>query len=191
MKKITRTRLVYDLLSRKSNAFPATIVGLVEISNFRAKMDGTPNPYWKAHKEGRLLKRSEVNGFLNWTYANSVNNQRDREQQPLTPDGDVEHFVPMPRIWGHRVKGTPFVRHTIKKTGEKRVYLELKVERSLQYRYELDGKPIANELVEPFIAEKKESSRQGTKKRIYCRDYQVKNVLQITYDRQTYVMTAA
>jgi len=190
MKKITRFELVRDLLARNASAFPATIVALTKEHNMRAKMDGTPNPYWKAHKEGRLLKRSEVNGFLNWIYGNSVNNQRVREGQPLTAAGDVEHFEPLPRAWGHRVKGTPFVRHT-NKAGEKLVYLELKVERSLEWRYELDGQPIDKDKVLPFVAEKKESSRQGTEKPIYCRDYQLSNVLEIRYGGEIYSLTAA
>ena len=164
MKSITRLALVKRLLKYKG-ARVVTIVSLTKESQMRAKMDGVANPYWKAHKEGRLLKRSLVNGMINWIYANSVNNQRMREEQPLTEDGAVEHFIPHARAWGERVKGTPFVRHN----GG--IYLEVKVEKSLGHQYELDGKPIADELVKPFMAEKKESSRQKTDKAIYCRDY--------------------
>jgi len=190
MKTITRFELVRDLLARNSSAFPATIVALTKEHNLRAKMDGVPNPFWQAHKDGRLKKRSEVNGFLNWIYANSVNNQRMREEQPLTPDGHIEHFEPLPRAWGHRVKGTPFVRHT-NKGGDKLIYLELKVERSLEWRYEIDGEPVDKAEVLPFVAKKKESSRQKTEKAIYCRDYLLSNVLEIRYGGEIYSLATA
>jgi hypothetical protein len=54
------------------------------------------NPFCK--KDGRkfviqVVKLSEVNGMVGWNYANSVNNQRERE-------GHEEIFVPEPRAWG-------------------------------------------------------------------------------------------
>lgn len=175
--QISRMRLIYNLLTRtRKGCFPATIVSLTKEGQLRAKMDGVANPLWKAHKEGRLLKRSEVNGMINWIYGNSVNNQRIREGQPLNEEGAIKHFEPLPRTWGERVKGTPFVRYN----GG--IYLEVKVERSLEYHYELDGKPIDKELVIPFRAAKKESSRQETDKAIYCRDYAIGNILEMRYD---------
>lgn len=179
MKTITRHELIRRLLTRKG-AFPATIVGLTKEHNLRAKMDETPNPFWQAHKEGRLKKRSLVNGMVNWIYGNSVNNQRVREGQPLTEDGAVEHFVPHPRMWGERVQGTPFVRH---KGG---IYLEVKVERSLGFQYELDGEPIDSAEVLPFVAKKKESARQQVDKPVICRDYGLSgnllSIQEIRYD---------
>ena len=163
---MTRLALVKRLLKHKG-ARVVTIVSLTKESRMRAKMNGVENPYWQAHKEGRLLKRSLVNGMVNWIYKNSVNNQRVREGQPLTEDGAVKHFEPLKRSWGERVEGTPFVRHN----GG--IYLEVKVEKSLKHQYELDGVPIADELIRPFLASKKESSRQETEKPIYCRDYKL------------------
>ncbi len=179
--EISRTQLIKNLLTRKG-AFPATIVAVTKVHNLRAKMDGVANPLWLAHKAGRLLKRSRVNGMINWIYGNSVNYQRVREEQPLTDDGAVEHFEPAPRKWGERVKGTPFVRHN---NG---IYLEVKVERSLEHRYELDGKPIDASEVEPFIADTKESARQKTDKAIYCRDYALGNIEHIVYGKQEYTL---
>lgn len=182
MKTITRLALVRRLLKRKG-AYPATIVSLTKETRLRAKSaDGTPNPLWKAHKEGRLLKRSLVNGFINWIYGNSVNNQRMREEQPLDADGTVKHFEPLPRSWGERVVGTPFVRHN----GG--IYLELMVKKSLEHRYELDGEPIDRKEIEPFLAVKKESSRQETAKPILCRDYALPNILEMHTDGEILVL---
>ena len=180
MKNISKFKLIKSLLSRKASAFPATIVARTKENSLRAKRDGVENPYWTAHKEGRLVKVSRVNGFLNWIYANSVNRQRDRE-------GHTEEFTAEPRKWGERVKGTPFVRHT-NKAGERKVYLELKVENSLDSWYELDGEKIDRNLIVPFLAPRKESARQETEKPIICRDYSLDNVVSINYGGESYAL---
>lgn len=183
MKKISHIQLVKDLLKKKG-AYPVTIVSVTQEHNLRASNDEGKNPYWAAHKAGRLLKRSEVNGMLNWSYGNSVNNQRVREGQPLLEDGiHIEHFEPLPRSWGERVPKTPFVRH------KGQVYIEMKVQKSLNWRYELDGEPIDKELILPYVAKKKESARQRVDNPIILRDYKLENILEIRYNNEIYSLS--
>lgn len=57
---------------------------------------------------GRIKKVSRFNGQINWKYDNAVNNQRGRENQPLTESGEVETFVPEARRWGQRLHAEMF-----------------------------------------------------------------------------------
>ncbi len=135
---------------------------------------GEPNPYLGA------VKVSRVNGIVNWIYSNSVNNQRVREDK-------VNDFVPESRKWGERrllASGniSPFVDH---KTN---VYLELKVERSLGYHYEMpDGTIVPNQNIEPYLPARR-PTRQGLDKEVILRDYRLDSITSITVNRERYEM---
>ena len=147
---------------------------------------GNPNPF----RDGKgktavwlIRKWAIVNGMINWNYANSVNNQRKRE-------GNEEEFEALPRTWGVRRPNSPLVDHV--KDGEEKVYLEVKVERSLDHCYvDLNGNEISPELVKPFLPERRESARQETEKEIILRDYEVKRILQIRMNGKVYAVTDA
>ena len=195
MKNLKRLDMVKQFTHRKGSFF-VTLYAITSESDMRAKMDGVKNPYWKDHKEGRLVKKSITKGTLNWHYGNSVNNQRHREDKPLNSDGSIEHFTPLPRKWGERVirkvlvNGkikeylTPFVRHKGK------VYLELKAEENLYSEFFLNGEHVERDKIAPFIAEKKESSRQGVDKLVICRDYNIWNVTHLQFDKELHKLTA-
>jgi len=147
------------LLERKG----ATFITIVAETDPRLNKRG--NPY-----SGRVIKRSRVNGAINWIYGNGVNRQRIREG--LEPD-----FTAHPRKWGERIKGTPFVEH------KGRTYLELKVERVLGTEYLLDGKPIDRSLIEEWLPKRKsESGRQEVEKAVILRDYELVNIRVVTFD---------
>lgn len=116
---------------------------------------------------GVVRKVAVVNGTINFIYQNSVNNQRERED--LTPD-----FEPFPRKWGRRIPRTPLVVH--QKDGEEKYYLEVKVERSIQYEYrDNQGNVIPKEAVTPWLRPTGRS-RQGVQKPVVLRDYTLTNV---------------
>lgn len=122
------------------------------------------NPY-----AGRVVKISRVNGMLNWNYENAVNAQCDREEK----DADFEAY---PRKWGKRLTRTPLVAHN----GN--LYVELKVQRSLECRYEtLDGRPVEADAIAPYLSGNS-ASRQGVDREIILRDYAVENITAITID---------
>jgi hypothetical protein len=170
---MTRDQLV-DTLRDRRGAFFVTVTAETD-----PRMRKTGNPYVGA------VKRSVVNGLLNWIYENAVNRQRIRENQPFDGAGEVEHFTPHPRKWGTRLKRadgtiTPLVEH------KGQFYLELKVERSLGHEYRLAGKVLDRSLVEPFLPDREEGARQEVENPVILRDYSVENVQQITMDGIVY-----
>jgi hypothetical protein len=138
----------------------------------RHPLTGAPNPY-----KGNVVKVSRVNGMINWRYAASVNRQRVREG--LAPD-----FAALPRHWGVRVPGTPLVEH------DGRTYLELKVERSLEHRYEtVAGEPLDAAAVEAFLP-RSSPGRQGVARPVVLRDYDLANLVSLRLEGVVYLLRA-
>jgi hypothetical protein len=123
-----------------------------------------------------IFKVSRVNICVNWNYSNSVNLQRMRE-------GNEDAFVPQPRKWGTRIPHSPFVEH------KGQLYLEAKIEKSLDYHYEnANGDTIENSIVNPYLPQRKQSSTQQTEKEIILRDYNVENIVSIAMQGETYLV---
>lgn len=125
---------------------------------------------------GRVQKVSRVNGFLNFNYQNAVNRQLGREDKE-------QEFEAHPRKWGNRKKG--FVYYESK--GEKKVYLEVKVEKSLDHEYYVDGEKVSDDVVKPYLRPSS-PSRQGTDKEVIVRDYRISNILKLCCGGQEYVL---
>lgn len=160
---ITREELRSLLLGHRGAA-PVTIV-----AETVPAMRKTGNPL-----VGRVTKVSRVNGMIGFIYANSVNNQRRREQEE-----DAVLFQAFPRKWGERLTGTPVVRH-VGKTGVPEFYLELKVERSLGHEYRVDGLPVDAETVECWLPKRTEGARQEVERPVILRDYALRSIRKIT-----------
>lgn len=169
------TQDLHAMLDNKRGAFFVTIVASTD-----ARLKKTGNPFKGVRKVAR------VNGLLNWIYANSVNNQRVRENTPTNDEGEVIQFIAEPRKWGERVRradGTisPFVQH------KDSIYIELKVQRSLGYQYfDADGNELTAEQVAPFLPARSESSRQEVENPVILRDYDLANIIGITFDGEFY-----
>lgn len=132
-----------------------------------------------------LEKQSYVNGVINWSYENAVNNQRVREDQPTNRQGEVIHFKPLPRTWGQRLHAeSGHLLPTVEHKGE--FYLEVKVQRSLAHRYFLGKVEKTDEEVNPHLPERKESARQMVEKPVILRDYKLTSIEQITLNGETY-----
>lgn len=170
MKTLTLDKLCESLIFGRAGCQAVTIVAATVPT-----MRKTGNPFYdRETKTFSILKRSRTNGLINWIYQNSVNNQRLREG--LEPD-----FEPEPRQWGKRIRGTPFVVH------DGKIYLELKVQKSLEHGYfSTDGKPIHESEIRPFLSEKAEGLRQGVDNPVILRDYRINNIEQITFGGQIY-----
>lgn len=138
-----------------------------------ARLKKTGNPF------GHVEKVSRVNVTIGFQYAGSVNRQRVRENE--TPD-----FVAMPRQWGERSKHTPLL---IEHKGK--LYLEIKVERSLSHAYfAADGRMLTDAEVEPFLPVRGQS-RQEVAKEILVRDYAIDSIIGIAFQGQEYVVAPA
>lgn len=104
-------------------------------------------------------------------------------------DTMVEAFHSQPRKWGQRIAKTAFVRHIKelkKNVHEKRVYVELKVERSIGHQYFVDGEPIDDIIVNDYIRSGSESDRQGVDKKIILRDYRLSSITGIKLNGEFY-----
>ena len=167
---ITRAELISIIEMRsRSGCFAVTID-----AKTMPKMRKTNNPYF-----GKVFKVSRVNGMLNWIYQNAVNRQRTRE-------GNEADFEVKPRHWGTRTPHTPFVTHV--KDDVQKLYLELKVERSLEHSYVDDAGNLFDKakIAEFLPATKDEGQAQGLDKAVILRDYDIENVTAIAVDGITY-----
>jgi len=128
-----------------------------------------------------LVKVSYINGMVNFNYANAVNAQRVRE-------GKEPDFIPSTRKWGTRLIGSPFVSHVSKTTGENKLYLEVRILKSIKHRYLQPSKGISieDEIVQPYLRKKSESFSQDVEKEIILRDYDIKNIACIIIEKQGY-----
>jgi hypothetical protein len=122
------------------------------------------NPFF-----GHVLKKSRVNGFINFKYVDVVRKQQKRESQPA-------EFFAAPRKWGNRVRGCPLVVHV---SDCVHLYLEIKLERVERLYFDKTTRqPIDAGLLKPFL-KKKRPGRQRLNKQIELRDYRLDHVSEL------------
>lgn len=131
-------------------------------------MNKTDNPYVGT------VKRSAVNGVINWGYELAVNRQRLRE-------GMEADFSAYPRKWGQRIKGTPLVEHR----GQ--YYLEVKVQKA-NCTYYIGTTEVSHADIAPWLRPAS-PHRQGVSKEIILRDYSLENIKAVVYAGETYQIT--
>lgn len=118
---------------------------------------------------GKVLKRSRVNGFINFRYQTTVRKQQKREQQPTD-------FIALPRKWGQRVRGCPLVLHVAE---ELQLYLEVKIERVERLYFDaITFEPIDEKQLASFF-KKKRPSRQKLNRPVELRDYRLDHVAEV------------
>lgn len=129
------------------------------------------NPY-----RGKVLKRSRVNGFINFRYQTTVRKQQKRELQPTD-------FVAAPRKWGQRVRGCPLVLHV---ADDLQLYIEVKIERVERLYFDaVTFAPIDEKQLAPYF-KKKRPSRQKLNKPVELRDYRLDHVAEVRLSGQVW-----
>jgi hypothetical protein len=131
-----------------------------------------------------LLKISYISCMINFNYANAVNNQRERE-------GKEADFVPQKPKWGSDLDDTPFRSHILAKTGEHKLYLKVRITKSIDYIYYQPSKKkiFENRIVELFLRKKNSSKEyQDLEKEIIVRTYDVKHIICVVIDKQGYII---
>lgn len=125
------------------------------------------NPYgWNCC----VVKRREV--IIKQNYERAVNEQRKKERKK-------PNFEAKGRIWGDRID-LPFVIH-YSKDGDWKIYISVHVVKNLGVEYfTLDMKPIPLEELKPYFKKRSTKTRQGLKKAIQYRDYELTNILAFT-----------
>lgn len=180
---LTHSQLVYLLSGRKGATLATLVSRTIPEMNKNIIVDGVGkqvNPML-----GRLEKLSRSKIVINWKYENAVNNQRMREGTAAGVEV-VMGFVAEPRKWGVRLDDSPFVEN------KGQLYLEAKVEKSLEHQFILDGKPVADSVVEAYIKPKAEGSgRQEVEKAVILRDYKLASIEQLFCDGKVYLIDHA
>lgn len=164
-------RLTTCQLEKLLETFPGRSQILTLVARTRPVLiGGRANPLAAAG----LVKLARVNGIANFKYGSSVNRQREREQHP-------ELFRPQPRTWGTRREKTPLIDHA------GRVYLELQVIRTYQTQYRTDdGRIVPTDQATAAIRQPTPPATQGLQRPVQLRDYDLRNILQISLAGQLY-----
>lgn len=145
-----------------------------------------------------LEKLSRVNGIINFSYENAVNKQRQRE------DND-EKFEAEPRKWGVRLfdnerhmlplvakepeLSSPYVTfEDLKRIATDKLYLELKVQKSLEHEYYLNGVIVPNDEAELEVYKAPSSGRQAVEREVILRDYAFGGIEEVAMDGNVFVL---
>ncbi len=160
MPLITTSQLETLLLGVKSSTF-VTITTYTLEDKMNKNVEGTPNPFYK-----QLYKRSKVNGTIRFYYDRAVNKKRDKEDKD--PD-----FVALPRSWGEWIDGSPLV---ISDKGNVSLVIMIK---SREHQYEQNGEIIPTEIVDPWLRETQEGTRQGLDNPVVYRNFRLDNITNI------------
>lgn len=161
---------------------PGTFVGLT--TETVPDMRKTGNPFL-----GRVTKRSFTTVQIGASYANAVNNRREKEGV-----ADIEPFTPKPRKWGVRINGTPLVIHVKKGEDKPRYYMECRVlSVNHEPEYYLDGRfvdsiPLRDQILSFISAPSSNAAWQGVTDEIILRDYALDSIVQVKMDKEVYVI---
>ena len=165
MKTLTQVELMSVLTFRKG-AFP-----IVFVAHTEPRMRKTGNPF-----VGNVVKVSQVNAIINHNYENSVNNQQRRE-------GGEGTFEAEKRTWGTRIPGTPLVEH------KGQYYLSCKVNGARRRFERLDGTPVADTEIAPFLQERADNSeRQGVESEVIVADYKLSAIKHISINGEQFAI---
>jgi len=113
-----------------------------------------------------ITKLSEVNGMLQANYEKSVNRQLEREDKEAD-------FKAKGLPWGMKLHETCLIIHESKQDGTPRSYLRIQINSTKEPRYYMDGKEVQYDDVKQYLRKRSSSSRQGTDKQVFPRNYQV------------------
>lgn len=166
LKKISQREL-FSLLCNKSGAQIITITTETD-------------PGKSLKYKNKVVKRSRVNGVINWHYQNAVNRQRQREYKE-------QDFKVKPRKWGTRIPLSPCIQHN----GN--VYLEMKVENVHGTEYfAKHGNtliPTTKEEVSEYLKKRTNySEAQDLDKEVILRDYKLSSIIEIRIQGEIYTV---
>lgn len=178
----TRTQIVsMTFLVSVLSAFQSSTLCTVEAETV-AGLKKTGNPF------GTVYKQSRFQAFVAFDYRDAVNAQRGRE-------GTAATFTPSPRQWGRHLTdadGTPlpFIAHTPKGADAPKLYVQLRILRSLAHVYRTaDGTVLTDEQVAPFLpAHSDNSAHQGVEKEIPVRDYGMEGIWSVAVAGMRFVV---
>ena len=161
---------VIDLQVKLAQLRTAAIATITTVTD--APMNKGNNPFY-----GRVKKQTVINVMLNFIYANSVNNQREKE-------GNEQEFIPHARKWGERIQGTTLVQH------KGSIYVEYKANGKPQsIEYFVDGTKVSKELISLYLTKSNSNTEhQGIEKEVILRDVNINNIKAIKINKEEYII---
>lgn len=130
------------------------------------------NPYF-----GKVVKRSIVNGAINFRYSSTVRKQQIRE-------GQAADFVAGPRAWGERVQGCPLVLHV---SEQLHLYLEIKVEKCERHYFCASSfEAIPEATISKYFRKRKRPTRQRVAKPVELRDYRLDHIAELRFGGESF-----
>lgn len=176
---MTRAELV-DRLKSKRGAFFTTLTTRTKVKMNKKKVldDGTVIP----NTLGEVEKIAVVNVGCNEDYEKGVRRRREKENQPVDENGEVELFYAEPLPWGHWVcredgKRTPVIEH------KEKLYVRTHIRHSVGYEYrDATDANVDKDVVHQFVPQREEGARQQVDDPIICRTYSLDSIVQITTD---------
>ena len=128
-----------------------------------------------------IRKCSKVNGLFNVDYQNCVNNQLNRE-------GKETDFESTPKQWGEKINDSRVCMQHVTDEGYQQ-YIQFNPRNYLDGFYvDNNGIKVEKETLEPFISDKKHTSRQGTDTEIIWRTYKKESIVAVTMRKVTYIV---
>ena len=165
--KITKAQLVSMLQNWSFGAQPASVSYIT-----------TPT----LNKEGKTMfpkgitRIANVGIMLGYNYTNSVNNQRERENE-------LRDFMAQPLWHGKGKRLSPCLSTHVEKGT---FYMTYKAQQTFKsFHMDVLLNLIPNHIVKPFFPEKKNYS-QGTEKAIYHREISIDNIRKLKFRKTTY-----
>ena len=126
---------------------------------------------------GKITKIANVGCMVGYKYANSVNNQRERE-------GEIRDFMAQ-KLWkgaGSRVS-TALATHNEKGT----FYLTYKKQQTFKsFHFDSVLNAIPNAMLSPYYKSSGFPTNQGVDKPVYHREIAVENVRRLKFKKTTY-----
>jgi len=165
--KITRAELIEMLLNWSFGAQPASVQYVT-----------TPKLN-KAGKQkfGDVTKIANVGVMLGYNYQNSVNNQRERENE-------IKDFMAQ-QLWrGKGKRLSPCLAKHIEKNTFYMSYKSQQTFKSFHFDTVLNLIPVA--LLKPFFPVNNSAKYQGLEKAVYHREISIDNIRKLKFKRTTY-----
>lgn len=152
------------VLRRLAAPTPATVELLTAVDRLRKPQDAASRPW-----AGALRKRSVREVLLAFWYEGAVNERREAEGKPAD-------FEACPHLYADHEPEGALSRH---RRARWQLYLPMLVTAESEPAYESLGRPVAADLVGPWLITRAEGSRQGLDQPLVYRNPKIESVTKL------------
>lgn len=154
-----------------------SLITKTEPETRKTNENGEPKPFVT------LVRIARRRGMIGISYESCVNRQRNREEQPLDDEGNVEYFH-AEGLWNglgehdgpltvrHKIKGTRYICFRPMNEDNDSVVID-------EDLWLADGSPVEKRDVEPWLKGGGKSRRQQVDKQVFWRTIALENIVEI------------